>query len=112
MKKPTKIKTLAKAAGKPKGASRAKRTPKAAKTPASAQKPTADGPAKPKTRIEALTELLRIPGGVTSKQIEAEFGWLPHTTRAAISKIEGVTKVKDKARVGTVYSIPAQTAAA
>lgn len=110
MKKHIAAKALAIAKGKPAKGPRGKRTPKAARKAASKPKPPADPEPGRKTKTEQLREFLQTPGGVMCKQIEHKFGWLPHSARAAVSKIEGVIKTKDEARGGTVYGLKAKAA--
>lgn len=52
--------------------------------PRSARRKGAPGTPPKAARLEAM---LRRPKGATQKQLEASFGWQPHTVRAAISRL-------------------------
>ena len=43
---------------------------------------------KPQTKTDLILELLRREEGATLKQLVAATGWLPHTTRAALTGIK------------------------
>lgn len=61
-------------------------------------------PAAPVTKIDSVIALLRKPPGAALTDLTAATGWLPHTTRAALTglkkkghvitkvKVEGVTR--------------------
>lgn len=113
MKKQIATKALAATAKiKPAKASKAKKRAKAAAKAKTAAKPAADPEPGRKNKTEQLREFLQTPGGVICKQIEHKFGWLPHSARAALSKIPDKKTTKDEARGGTVYSLPAKAKAA
>jgi hypothetical protein len=42
-------------------------------------------PAKPASKIGMVADLLRRKGGATLAELVAATGWLPHTTRAALT---------------------------
>ncbi|MDP9086079.1 MAG: DUF3489 domain-containing protein [Pseudomonadota bacterium] len=42
-------------------------------------------PPKPVSKISLVADLLRRKGGATLAELVAATGWLPHTTRAALS---------------------------
>lgn len=69
----------AKAAKAPKAAKPAKQ-PKVAKAPKAAKEPR-------QTKTASMIAMLSDPKGATVKEIAEAFGWLPHTTRAAISTL-------------------------
>ncbi len=56
-------------------------------------------PAKPSTKSTLVRDMLQRPQGATIAQIVAATGWLPHTTRAALSglKKKGHKITSDKA---------------
>ena len=77
-----------------------------------ASQPTSNGAkpvrAKPKlTRPDALCKLLIRKSGATTAQIQAAFGWQPHTARAALSRLRmtGVTVTRSDEPRGAVYRI-------
>lgn len=73
-------------AGKPAKAPKEPKAPKAAK-PAKAEKP-AEGPKEPRhTKTQDLIDMLLSEKGATGKELQEMFGWLPHTTRGAISTL-------------------------
>lgn len=55
-------------------------------------------PPKPKSKANLLLDLLARPEGATLQQMVAATGWLPHTTRAALTglkkKCDTVTSIK------------------
>ena len=66
-------------------------------------------PAKPASKIGMVADLLRRKGGATLAELVAATGWLPHTTRAALT---GLRKkgygIERSTRGGvTTYSIAA-----
>ena len=66
-------------------------------------------PTKPASKISMVADLLRCKGGATLAELVAATGWLPHTTRAALT---GLRKkghgIERSSRDGvTVYSIAA-----
>ena len=66
-------------------------------------------PTKPASKISMVADLLRRKGGATLAELIAATGWLPHTTRAALT---GLRKkghgVERSTRNGvTTYSIAA-----
>ena len=42
-------------------------------------------PTKPVSKISMVADLLRRKGGATLAELVAATGWLPHTTRAALT---------------------------
>ncbi len=58
--------------------------PKAAAKPKAASIPK-KAPARPETKREKLIELLGRKGGAEVAAISETLGWLPHTTRAALT---------------------------
>ena len=42
-------------------------------------------PTKPASKISMVADLLRRKGGATLTELVAATGWLPHTTRAALT---------------------------
>lgn len=98
-----------------KGKAGKKATP-AKKAPTSAKKGKAAKTAKPEARDGSKTarilELLKRPGGVTSKELMKVTGWLPHSVRGFLSgtvgKKMGLTVTSTKAEDGErTYSIEA-----
>jgi hypothetical protein len=68
--------------------------------------------AKPKTKSTLVVELLQRPEGASLNELVAATGWLPHTTRAALTGLrkKGHAIAKDKVDGVTRYSIaPAAT---
>jgi hypothetical protein len=59
--------------------------------------PTADGPRLAGKR-GLVVELLRRPDGASLDDLVASTGWLPHTTRAALTRLrqQGVAIVRDR----------------
>jgi Protein of unknown function (DUF3489) len=51
-------------------------------------KPTPQNAPKPKTKKARLIELLKADEGVTVPDIAKTMGWLPHTTRAALTGLK------------------------
>ena len=86
-------------------------------TPASHAKPIApintSMTANTATRPAQLRKLLSRKNGATLTQIQTSFDWLPHTARAAISRLRKAGDVVDRSdtRRGSVYRIaPAKAA--
>ncbi len=81
----------------------------AAKSPADV--PASDAPAalppRGPTKIEQVLTLLRRGQGATLAELVAATGWLPHTTRAALTGLRKKDHVLDKAKRGeeTCYRI-------
>ena len=65
--------------------------------------------ARKSSRRSQLRKLLWRKGGATIAQIEAAFGWQPHSARAAISGLRkaGDTIERSASTKGTVYRIVA-----
>lgn len=59
------------------------------------------------TKVDQVLDLLRRPEGATIEQLVAATGWLPHTSRAALSglKKKGHTLVSEKSDGGRRYKI-------
>ncbi len=68
---------------------------------------------QPLTKKQRLQALLRRKGGASSDALQKEFGWQPHTVRAAVSGVRkaGNTVVCVTGKSGSVYSIVAAKAA-
>ncbi len=64
-------------------------------------------PATPASKIGMVTDLLRRKDGATLAELVAETGWLPHTTRAALTGLRKKGhEIGKVSRDGvTVYSI-------
>jgi hypothetical protein len=64
---------------------------------------------KPPSKASRVLDLLRRPEGVTLAQLVEATGWLPHTTRAALTGLrkKGHAIIKDKADGLTRYTIAA-----
>jgi len=104
-------------AQKPAKAEKPAKAPKAAKVakekPAKVAKPKAEKkPAQP-SKVDDLVAMLKKAKGASNSEIAEAFGWLPHTTRAAVSTLpkkkqmpEGFTlsSEKDEKR-GRVYRL-------
>lgn len=67
--------------------------------PASATAPATEPAAKPKTKSARVVALLQRKEGATLEELVAATGWLPHTTRAAMTglKRKGYTVTSVKA---------------
>ena len=65
------------------------------------------GPAQRPTKQALILGLLQRPEGATLPDLMAATGWLPHTTRAALSRMRqaGHLLEKRKGETGTVYRI-------
>ena len=59
------------------------------------------------TKVEQLLALLKTPDGVSIEELSNSFGWLQHTTRAALTGLrkKGHPVVRDKQGSVTVYRI-------
>lgn len=80
----------------------------------SAKLTTGVTPAKPlKTKRERLQARLEQPDGASLEQLEQEFGWLPHTVRAAISGLRkaGLEVQREAWDSSSVYRIMPKQAA-
>lgn len=68
------------------------------------------GPAKLQSKADMVLGLLRRPEGATIDQLVAATGWLPHTTRAALTgfRKKGHKVVATKVEKVTRYTIPAE----
>ena len=80
------------------------------KTESSAQLTPDASPAKRQTKADLVLGRLRRPGGATINQLVAATGWLPHTTRAALTglKKKGHKVVATKVDKVTCYTIAAE----
>ncbi|MGJ3627123.1 DUF3489 domain-containing protein [Sphingomonas sp. MMS24-JH45] len=69
--------------------------------------PAAPKPAKSATKTDAVLALLRRAEGATLADLIAATGWLPHTTRAALTGLrkKGHVPVKGKREGVTCYGI-------
>ncbi|WP_299851180.1 DUF3489 domain-containing protein [uncultured Roseovarius sp.] len=67
----------------------------------------------PVTKKQRLQALLRRKGGASLDALQKEFGWQPHTVRAAVSGVRkaGNTVVCVTGKSGSVYRIVATKAA-
>lgn len=89
------------------------REPKPSGAETNAPKSTAKAPAKPQSKADLVLGMLQRPEGATIDQLIAATGWLPHTTRAALTGLKKkghvVTseKVDGGARVYRVTPAPA-----
>lgn len=75
----------------------------------------APGLGKLQTKSALVLDLLQRPGGVTIDQLAAATGWLPHTTRAALThlKKKGHVIISKKPAAGSrAYYITAKAEAA
>ena len=80
------------------------------KTESSAQLTPDASPAKRQTKADLVLGLLKRPEGATINQLVAATGWLPHTTRAALTglKKKGHKVVATKVDNVTCYTIAAE----
>ncbi len=90
-----------------KKAAPAKKTPKGAKKAKSAQPEARDG-----SKTAKILDLLKRPGGVTSKELQKASGWQPHSVRGFLSgtvgKKMGLTVTSTKGENGErSYSVKA-----
>ncbi len=69
----------------------------------------ASAPAAPVTKIDSVIALLRKPPGAALTDLTAATGWLPHTTRAALTGLRKKGHIITKAKVEGVtrYTIAA-----
>lgn len=86
---------------------------KSTKRPSATLKARVAPPKPPLTKRDRLQARLEQGDGASLKQLEQEFGWLPHTVRAAIS---GLRKAGHEVQRGvgdtsSVYRIVAKRAA-
>jgi len=90
------------------------RTPQANASPANSEQetppsvqPADDEAAKPDSKIARVIALLKRPEGATLEEMISATGWLPHTTRAALTglKKKGHTIVRTKRGGVTCYRI-------
>ena len=79
----------------------------AATDPGSTAAKIADPLPRPESKIAMVTRLLERAGGASLDEIVASTGWLPHTTRAALTGLKKKGHVISKAKVDdlTHYSI-------
>ncbi len=65
--------------------------------------------ALPRSKKERLRERLKAPEGASLGQLMTEFGWQPHTVRAAISGLRkaGLDVRREAGEVDSVYRIVA-----
>jgi hypothetical protein len=68
-------------------------------------------PARPGSKLARLIELLMQPDGQTIDDLSKELGWLPHTTRAVVSRLQKsghvVTRTKNEAGQSVYHVEPA-----
>ncbi len=59
------------------------------------------------TKVDQLLEMLKTPDGVSIEELSNNFGWLQHTTRAALTGLrkKGHAVVRGKQGSVTVYGI-------
>ena len=85
----------------------------AATEPASAAPPVVDPSPRPESKISMITRLLERSEGASLDEMVAITGWLPHTTRAALTGLKKKGHVIGKAKVDDVtrYTITKAPAA-
>lgn len=90
MTDPTKTAKRPRMAREPKSDADVGQEPAEASEPSGPAKPTEQtGPTtKPQTKADLILRLLRREEGATLQQLVAASGWLPHTTRAALTGIK------------------------
>ncbi len=70
---------------------------------------------KPKTKLEQLCAALRWKSGRTLGELSEKFGWQPHTTRAALTRLRqaghSIDKISSRDGKPTRYRISAQDGA-
>ena len=61
------------------------------------------------TKTERLVTMLQAPDGVSVEELSSAFGWLKHTTRAALTGLrkKGYAIVRSQGNGGHVYRIEA-----
>ena len=81
--------------------------------PASPAPKTVDLDSRPESKIAMVARLLEREGGASLDEIVAATGWLPHTTRAALTGLKKKGRVIGKAKVDDVtrYAIAKAPAA-
>ena len=82
------IKRARKMARVPKGEAPNSTQPAASGDTAPAPSPQAASAEKPQSKAALVLDLLRRDSGATLEQLVAATGWLPHTTRAALTGIK------------------------
>jgi hypothetical protein len=80
-----------------------------------AARPTAVAMPRGGSKLAAVADLLRRDGGATVEQLAAAMGWLPHTTRAALTGLRkrgfGIDRRKAKNERASAYVIIDSTGA-
>ena len=74
----------------------------AATDPACAAPPAVDPSLRPESKIAMVTRLLECSEGASLDEIVAATGWLPHTTRAALTGLKKKGHVISKAKLDDV----------
>ncbi|RYD44803.1 MAG: DUF3489 domain-containing protein [Sphingomonadales bacterium] len=69
--------------------------------------PAASGARRSPTKIEQLLAMLKTPDGLSIEELSNSFGWLQHTTRAALTGLrkKGHAVIRGKQGGVTVYRI-------
>ena len=69
--------------------------------------PAASGARRSPTKVDQLLAMLRTPDGVSIEELSNSFGWLQHTTRAALTGLrkKGHAVIRGKQGSVTVYRI-------
>ena len=69
--------------------------------------PADSGARRAPTKIDQLLAMLRTPDGVSIKELSDHFGWMQHTTRAALTGLrkKGHAVIRGKQGSVTVYRI-------
>lgn len=86
------------------------REPKASVAPASAEADATPTPTKRESKADLVLGLVQRPEGATIDQLVAATGWLPHTTRAALTGLKKKGHVVTSEKLegqGRVYRVAA-----
>ena len=86
-------------AREPKATSDAQANPDVGQSPESAATPAVQ---KAPSKCEKVLSLLRRTGGATLDELVAETGWLPHTTRAALTGLKKKGHAIERSKVNDV----------
>ena len=81
------------------------RAPKQAAETQAVAAPAGANATKPASKVSLVLQLLQRPEGATIAQIVAATGWLPHTTRAALTGLKKKGHAVTSTKAGGEYRI-------